>query len=47
MPEPESCAPVACACLRGAVTVIVAAGNLWIEATTAVSEAAPLSMAMV
>ena len=44
---PETCAPAACACVSGAATVIVVPPNLLMEAITAVSEFAPLSMVMV
>src|ERR1035437_3301411 len=56
MPEPETCAPAACADLSGAVTVIVAPAPPLpgppplppvVAATTAVSWFAPLSMVMV
>ena len=44
---PETCAPAACANFSGAVTVMAGAPLLPPEATTAVSEFAPLSMVMV
>src|SRR5215813_7525505 len=48
MPEPETWAPVACAMVSGAATVILAPPlPPAVEATTAVSWFAPLSMVMV
>ena len=47
MPEPETCAPAACACVSGVATVIAVPPNRLMEVITAVSEFAPLSMVMV